>query len=323
MNVMTPGRACPLAYRYHPVVLARPPELSADTLYIAGGLYGNEQALATIGEMHAAEAGAVLVFNGDFNWFNAEAAAFERINRAVLAHRAIRGNVETELTTPDDTAGCGCAYPHWVSDLEVERSNAIMRRLRSVAQGRRDICSRLSALPLHLVAEVGGLRIAIVHGDLESLAGWDLAQEHAGDDDRCRRIGRQMRHADVRIVASSHTCLPVAWPITIAGQPGVVINNGAAGMPNFQGERYGVVTRVSVRPSQRIAPLYALRADHVHVEALAVRYDHDRFLASFERCWTPASPAHRSYHGRIVAGPSYTIAQALRRRASPALIEGD
>ena len=321
-NAWIPGRSCPLAYRYDPAILARSPDVVADTLYIAGGLYGNEQALETIVEMHAGEPGAALIFNGDFNWFNAEPEAFERINRSVLACRATRGNVETELVSADETAGCGCAYPHWVSDAEVERSNAIMQRLRAVAREQPGIGMRLGALPVHLVAQVGEARVGVVHGDLESLAGWDLAQENLRDDADCRRIARQMHRADVRIVASSHTCLPVARALTIDARAAAIINNGAAGMPNFCGQLYGVITRISVRPS-RSAPLYALRVDDLYVEALAVHYDHERFKQAFERCWLPDSAAHRSYHRRIVAGPDYSMAQAVGQAARPAFVTGD
>lgn len=320
MSAPVPGRNCPLSYRYDPSVFLRAPDIAAETLYIAGGVYGNEAALETIVNMHAEEPGAALVFNGDFNWFDVEPEVFGRINRAVLEHLALRGNVETELGSQDGAAGCGCAYPDWVGDAEVERSNAIIERLRSVALGaHRAITDRLLAAPMFCLASVGAERIAIVHGDLASLAGWDLAQEHACDRAGAERIAKQMERANVGIVASSHTCLPVAYPLAVAGRRGAVINNGAAGMPNFRGERYGVITRISVRACPVAEPLYALRIGGVHVEALAVRYDHARFLRSFEACWPPGSPADLSYRRRILEGPEYTRAQALR--SCPALHE--
>ena len=67
-----------------------------------------------------------LVFNGDFNWFDVDPDGFARLNARVLAHAALRGNVETELATDDERAGCGCAYPQWVGDAEVARSNEIV-----------------------------------------------------------------------------------------------------------------------------------------------------------------------------------------------------
>jgi len=96
-----PGRSCPLSYRYSPAVFNRAAELHADTVYVIGGLYGNLPALETIFALAAHEPVAPsLVFNGDFNWFNCDAAGFEAINRQVLRHIALRGNVETAQCTP-------------------------------------------------------------------------------------------------------------------------------------------------------------------------------------------------------------------------------
>ena len=41
-----PGRRCPIAYHYGARSLAAPATLRVDTLWIAGGLYGNPEALA-------------------------------------------------------------------------------------------------------------------------------------------------------------------------------------------------------------------------------------------------------------------------------------
>jgi len=90
------GRMCPVDYRYPASVFDRPAELTADTLYVAGGLYGNLAALDDI-ERLAAQENALVVFNGDFHWFDAEPDWFDEIARRVARHHAIRGNVETEL----------------------------------------------------------------------------------------------------------------------------------------------------------------------------------------------------------------------------------
>jgi hypothetical protein len=128
------GRSCPLRYRYGAETIARLPAIEAETLYVAGGLYGNLPALAVIEAMAAAEPGPVsIVFNGDFNWFNVDDAGFAEINRHVLAHRAILGNVEAELGVAGDDAGCGCAYPDHVDSAVVERSNRIHALLKATA----------------------------------------------------------------------------------------------------------------------------------------------------------------------------------------------
>ena len=169
------GRICPASYSYSPSSFARAAELSAEVLYVVGGLYGNRFALAEIERMAEREtAGMQIVFNGDYHWFDAEADTFVHIDNTVARYIALRGNVETELAGDDPANGCGCAYPEAVPDAAVERSNAILDRLREAARladalepGLR---KRLAALPMHLVAEVGDSRIGIVHGD-----GWALA----------------------------------------------------------------------------------------------------------------------------------------------------
>ena len=45
-----------------------------------------------------------LVFNGDFHWFDADPAAFARVQQQVLEHEALRGNVETELAVASGSA---------------------------------------------------------------------------------------------------------------------------------------------------------------------------------------------------------------------------
>jgi predicted phosphodiesterase len=302
-----PGRSCPRHYRYSPAVFSGPAALHADALYVVGGLYGNVCALEAILAM-ARDEGAALVFNGDFNWFNVDAEGFERVNAAVLGHAALRGNVETEIAAEDSGAGCGCGYPEWVGDAEVARSNAILERLRETARGDAPVRARLGALPMHLVAEVGGVRIGVVHGDAESLAGWLFSQELLRQ--RPERAARALEAAQVDVFASSHTCLPVMQAVATARGPVLVANNGAAGMPNFRGERFGIVTRIALAPSRDA--LYGAATGGVRIEAVPVRYDHAAWLARFDRAWPPGSPAAASYRERIVSGPRYRIDDAMR-----------
>src|SRR5512139_1135660 len=142
-----PGRSCPSHYRYSPRVLRGGATLTVDSLYVVGGLYGNPFALDAVLSMAHGE-GAAVVFNGDFNWFDVEPGEFRRINESVLLHAALRGNVETEIAGEEEGAGCGCAYPEWVGDAEVGRSNRILERLRETARGFPDLRARLHALPM-------------------------------------------------------------------------------------------------------------------------------------------------------------------------------
>jgi hypothetical protein len=232
------------------------------------------------------------------------------VNEAVFQHVPLRGNVETEIAMPEDGAGCGCAYPEFVSEAEVARSNYIIERLRGVAGAFPTVQARLAALPMHLVAEVGGMRIAIVHGDAESLSGWGFSREALGEPEGRAAAAGWFGEAAVRAFASSHSCLPVMQVFESESGRCVLANNGAAGMPNFSGERCGIVTRIA----HTAAPdaLYGTTIEGIYIEALPVRYDAGRFERDFLANWPEGSAAHASYYRRIVAGPAYSLADALR-----------
>jgi len=303
-----PGRSCPLSYRTQAAAFAGPATLQSDTLWVAGGLYGNVCALERLLNLVESERGTkTLVFNGDFHWFDVDASDFATIERAVSMHVSTRGNVETELARPAERAGCGCAYPDWVGDDTVERSNRIIERLRATAQALPDSCRRLAALPMTALAEVGGERIGIVHGDADSLAGWGFSQEVLATRDGLRAAERAFDAAAVRVFASSHSCLPVLQGF--AGDRALV-NNGSAGMANFAQTRYGLATRISVTPSA--AALYRLRVGRLCVEAIPIDFDPGAWMRRFLAQWPAGSDAHASYFGRISHGPSYRIEQALR-----------
>jgi hypothetical protein len=306
-----PGRSCPIGYRYGATALRSATAFETETLYVVGGLYGNRYALETVLEAFGAEPGeCTLLFNGDFHWFDSDSADFMRVNRGVLQHRATRGNVETELASPSAAAGCGCGYPEWVGDAEVERSNRILERLRETALGLPAELALLAALPMFAVAQIGGVRIAVVHGDATSLAGWEFSQERLGTPAGLAAANAAFAAAAVRVFASSHTCLPVLQSFETASGPCAIVNNGAAGMPNFRATRYGLATRISVRPT-RAAGAYGTRIDGLYVDALPLDFDAAAWAAHFLARWPAGSDAHTSYFSRIADGPRYEPRQAL------------
>lgn len=304
-----PGRTCPLAYRYSPRVFDRAPDFEAHTLYAIGGLYGNVEALEAVLALAGAERGPVtLFFNGDFHWFDVDAGDFARVGAQVASHRALRGNVETEIAGEASGAGCGCAYPADVGDDDVERSNAILERLRATAAGLPRWRAPLASLPMHALARVGDARIGLVHGDATALAGWGFARERLDAPRHRAWIESVFRESRVDVFAASHTCLPALRGFEVDGRACAVANNGAAGMPNFAGTRFGVVTRIGVRALGGAARLYGHEVAGVHVEALRVDYAHERWLERFAASWPPGSAAHASYHRRMVAGPALAFA---------------
>jgi hypothetical protein len=321
------GRDCPLAYRYRPEVLAGPAQLSAATLYVVGGLYGNPFALEAVLELARGDpAGEVaVVFNGDFHWLDVDPEDFHTISKLVLSQHAIKGNVEAELSAAQD-AGCGCAYPDYVPDVVVERSNKIMSRLREMAERLPDLVGRLDALPRYLTVRVGAERVGIVHGDPESLAGWGLALEAMEPGDAAVReqtgwhgqpttpaqVAEWFRRAEVTVLASTHTGLPYAQDFVVDGWQRLVINNGTAGLGNFAGSTHGVVTRLSSKPQPPSDSLYGVTIGELRCDAVPVRFDAVKWRQRFLKQWPPGSPAHRSYFTRITGGAQLRLEQSAR-----------
>ncbi len=308
-----PGRCQRPAWHYGPEAIASAPARSADCLYVIGGLYGNEQALAAIFALAAGEKTPPrLVFNGDFNWFNKDPESFRRINEAVLAHDACLGNVEAELCGPDADFGCGCAYPLTVDDGTVRRSNEIHAELKATAAAFPDIVSRLRRLPMFLRYEIGGTRVAVTHGDSRSLAGWGFAQDELRRDGADAWLAEQFRLADAEIFACTHTCLPALRCLPGPdGKPArCVMNNGAAGMPNFRDPLCGLISRIGLTPSPH-AGLFGARAGSLHVDALPVFWEKEAFARAFLAAWPEGTPAHVSYWDRISRGTDCGLSQAL------------
>lgn len=310
---MSPGRSCPLDYRYRASDIAHAPLPEGlrglETLYVVGGLYGNPEALAAVLAAFEAEPGGrrkALVFNGDFHWFDAEPDGFATVQAAVMRHWATRGNVETELAREQiGAAGCGCAYPDFVDSATVAHSNRIIERLHAaVPAGQRAV---LVALPPFLRAEVAGMAVGIVHGDAESLAGWGFSQEAFKAPEAVAAAGRACEDARVAVFASSHSCLPVLQGL---GGGRWLANNGAAGMPNVAGQDFGLLTRLSRQPARDA--LVQVRSGALHLALCPIRFDPEAWWRRFESLWPPGSAAHDSYATRIRAGVAYPRGQILR-----------
>ncbi len=318
MIAAKPGRSCPLRYRYGPSAIANAPERTARTLYIVGGLYGNLPALDAVEAMAQAERGsATLCFNGDFNWFNVDDEGFAEVNRRVLRHGATIGNVEAEFGPGTADAGCGCAYPDSVAEDIVERSNQIHARLKATARRHPDLLSRLIELPMIARYRVGHCRIGVVHGDAESLAGWRFDVSALDDLGARPWIASAFDAAHVDLFSSTHTCLPAMRRFDLDSErSGWVVNNGAAGMPNFRGALHGLCIRIGHSPSPHRA-LHEVTVAGANVALLPVRYDIESWEALFLAHWPPGSPAWLSYFDRIARGPAFRSEQAIAADLEP------
>ncbi len=311
---MTQGRTCPLAYRYRPEDLCAAPEtLDADVLYVIGGLYGNPYALDEIERMARAEErlgrAVKLVFNGDFNWFNASDQLFRDINERVLKHTVILGNVDYELANPNAGAGCGCAYPQFVDQGVVERSNAIMERLQGIASEHPDIQDRLNALPRYRCLLFGGLKILVLHGDPESLAGWGLAYEVFANGNESE-LTDWFSRSGADVIACTHTCLPLLWSGEAGGRPRIIANNGSAGMGSLKSDSRGLITRIALGGDNG-SSLAGLESCGVSVSLRPVAFDLAAWLAEFDRLWPSGSAASESYGQRLVSGTSVDVGELV------------
>lgn len=315
-----PGRCCPLDYRYNAMALREAPTLGCDVLWVVGGLYGNTEALACLQSLISREPeGRVeVVVNGDFHWFDIDPDEFMAIEAGVGRWHAMRGNVETELAralADGADAGCGCAYPDSVDQADVDRSNAMISRLRETARSLR-VSASLGALPMLRRAEVGALRVGCVHGDDQSLSGWRLAHDALAAS-RAQGLPAAFDAGQIDLIACSHTCLPVAdtFESPTDQRRLAVINNGAAGMANFTGSTHGVVTRIAVdglAPPDGARVLYRTSLAGCEVAAIALDFDATRFLERFDRQWPAGSPGAVSYRDRLAWGPAYPLDVAAR-----------
>lgn len=317
LDALVAGRSCPLSYRYEPAALSGLLTRDVETLYCVGGLYGNPFALTALESLLDRETSRPsVVLNGDFHWFDASETAFSHIeSRTTHDERflRLRGNVETELASDDDI-GCGCAYPDSVNAGVVDRSNEMLRRLREVSLAFPLERAALAELPMSASFRVGAQRVVVVHGDLESLAGWRLDPNSLDCAEGADWAVNALAAADATIVASSHTCLPALRQWMRADDVArSVINNGAAGMPCFSDCRFGIVSRIGVAPAASVGlpALYGVEQGGVWIEALPLHFDFAAWRAAFVDLWPAGSAAHESYFERIERGVNFSVAAAL------------
>lgn len=179
------------------------------------------------------------------------------------------------------------------------------RRLSDI----RPFCGSWPRCPC-FAGTVGPCAVCVLHGDSESLAGWKFAAPALREPQREAWLLRQFQLARADVFASSHTCLPALKTLRHAGRKYCVINNGAAGMPNFTHCLHGVLSRISEKPSP-IRPLYGIQQNGVYIDALPVVYDQERWKAIFLSNWPEGTAAHLSYFQRISTGVPYTLREAL------------
>ncbi len=162
-------------------------------------------------------------------------------------HHALRGNVETEIARRDDIgAGCGCAYPDEVDHGIVRRSNEILSELREGAAPEITERPRRTA---------DAPRRAGSANSASASCTAMRPRSPAGASRMTRSTIRQQRPGSTKSAARpASICSPRPTPalrrLREFELPGrlTVINNGAAGMPNFSGTHFGLISRIATTP---------------------------------------------------------------------------
>ena len=236
---MEKGRNCSLEYILQKDWTTDVKMIESDVIYIVGGLYGNRYALEIINKM-AQDENAKVVFNGDMHWFDVKKEDFLKIEELSKDSIKLLGNVEFELLNNTSSLGCGCNYPEDVSDGVVERSNIIHNMMKENIKGNQ-ILNDIKERSKTLVLDFFGKKIAITHGDEKSMSGWECSIDNLKLESRKEELDNWFKENDIDILATTHTCLPVVYD----NGRNIVINNGAAGMANIQGQTFGLFTRIA------------------------------------------------------------------------------
>ena len=296
---MEKGRNCSLEYILRKDWTKKIKKLEAEVIYVVGGLYGNSYALEFIKKM-AEDENAKVVFNGDMHWFDVEKEDFLKIEELSKDSIKLLGNVEFELLNNTSSLGCGCNYPQDVSDGVVERSNIIHNIMKENIKGD-DILNDIKERSKTLVLDFLGKKIAITHGDEKSMSGWECSNDNLKLEFRKKELDSWFEENNIDILATTHTCLPVVYD----NGKNIVINNGAAGMANIQGQTFGLITRIAKSSHEKA--IYSEYRNGLYVELVKVDFDIEKFKLWFEKVWPDDSPASISYKKRIINGTSLAI----------------
>lgn len=321
---MKAGRSCPMDYVLKEEMFEKSIKGDYDTLYIIGGLYGNKFAAEEIENIveNGRKKGekSIVVLNGDSHWFDKDEKTFYEIEDKIKKWIPMQGNVEMEMTRISDIGvGCGCAYPECVDDESVERSNKIHGELKKIALNDKVLREELSLRPKVQIFSISDKKICVTHGDEKLLGGWGCSIDSLSSEKRQEELKEWMDKKNISVMAVSHTCSPVFIGYGKDGEENgeiseaAVINNGAAGLPNFNNGRYGIISRVSRYKSKDA--IYRTKIGDIYVEGIPVNYNVDKFVEWFDKIWEKGSAAEISYRGRIVDSVDVDIESAIKGNA--------
>jgi predicted phosphodiesterase len=260
-------------------LLLKPPVL------VFGGPYSNLRALQAL-RQRADELGipaSHCICTGDVAAYCAEPEETVAAVRDWGCH-VVAGNCEEQLAVAADDCACG-----------FEEGSACQRLADGwypFANARMSRASRawMSELPRSLTCAIGGCRLRVIHGGVETVNRFVFASER-------ETIAEELQRADADIVVAGHAGIPF---IETVGS-GVWFNPGVVGMPANDGTPdvwYGLV---------------GLEGDSVLLATRRLSYDHRAAAAAMHRS------GHADGYARALATglwPSLDVLPPAERAAS-------
>ena len=248
-----------------------------------------------------------LVFSGDFNWFDIDDADFTRINTGAAPSRHPRQR-------RDRADGC---RPR--RGLRLRLSGLREPGGRGSLQPHHGAPRRHRAAPCHAGRAAGGAADDPGRAGRRGAGGADCMGMRrawpAGASARRRSTRRRWRAC-----SRPHrpTCSPPATPAprwrrcSPRRGPGALFQQRRRRHAQFAGAIRARDPHRCRTGTAGLRVVYRTRVAGVHVEALAIDYDHAAWIGHFDASWPAGSPAALSYRKRIVEGPGYGRARAAR-----------
>ena len=276
---------------------------------VIGGLYGNMQSLK---EIKKYEKNNQLIFNGDFHWLNKKKEEFVAVQEFINNHIALKGNIEESLSNSKNFDNCNCDYPDYFPPEETIYSNEIFSQLKKTYLSCEDYKNHFDQLGTQLYIPIkNGPNIFITHGDLQSLSGWMFSVRSINKINKGKFL-KFFNKVNADVIISSHTCLPVFCHATDTnGEDKLLLNNGAAGMPNFRNKNFGIIIRISSSKSIDEKVLYRKKIKNYFFEAIKLEYSNKNFIKEFLINWPSKSSGYKAYFDRISNGPSFDLSESM------------
>lgn len=191
-----------------------------DRVLICGGAYSNLEALTAL--FDAARELAIpperIIHTGDVVAYCADPAATVELLRKARVH-AIQGNVETSLSASLPDCGCGFNDGTLCEKLSAEWFSFTDARIGDEAR------QWMGRLPQHLIFEIAGRHVRVVHGGVDAINRFIFAQQRDSD------FEAEFKAANADMIIAGHSGIPFTRRVGAR----VWHNSGSLGLPANDG----------------------------------------------------------------------------------------